>query len=84
MPAVCLVSAALLPAAASEFPAFEVYPASGGSVETVEEQESCRPWVRAAGADVNAVNDAGETPLDLAEKRGDAELIQVLRELGGE
>lgn len=38
----------------------------------------------AAGADVNAVNDAGETPLDLAEKRGDAELIQVLRELGGE
>lgn len=33
----------------------------------------------AAGADVNAVNDAGETPLSLAEKRGNAELIHLLR-----
>lgn len=45
VPAVCLSCAALLPAAAAEFPKFEVYPASGGSVETVGEQASCRPWV---------------------------------------
>lgn len=34
----------------------------------------------AAGADPNAANAAGETPLSLAEKSGNAELVELLRE----
>ena len=64
---VCLSCAALLPAAASEFPAFKVYPACGGLQVPLDEQSSRRPWVlwELLSAEVRPAAKGQRTPIQV-------------------
>ncbi len=65
VPAVCLSSAAVSSAAATEFPKFQVYPSGCGEAVLVDEQMSRRPWVLLEIASVEArpVAEGQRTPL---------------------